>query len=225
MTKFKIFKHLKFKHSFQISNFKFQINYRLGFLVLLVVALLTFAIGLAVRGSLAKANSLVGFNEGYGANVHDSKGTATGAITSAVWKSQDECLVGSCLYFNGSSFVNFGNEPTYNFAAAANWTMELWFKTIPIASGTRVLAVKMAGADPGYKIYMSSDGKLNFYINDATHNDTATTTGRYDDNKWHYLSVTKSGTNNIYVYVDAILAGQNTALKATGKISNYDNFY
>lgn len=174
----------------------------------------------------ARADSIIGFNEGYGSTTHDSKGSASGTITSAVWKPADECVSGPCLYFNGSSNVSFGNDSTFNFVAATNWTIELWFKTRTISSGTRMLIAKYGAA--GYKIYLNSTGTITFAIDDDgswTPDDAATSTSRYDDNTWHHLAAVKTGTTSIALFIDALQVAKIPAITATGDLTNSANFY
>lgn len=195
-------------------------------------------IGVIFTGTLvwlarpAKADSLIGFNEGYGNTVHDSSGSASGTITNATWKPESECLSGSCLYFDGSGdYVSFGDESSYDFAAATNWTIDFWFKTSDITSGTRVFIAKYlstTGTDGGYKIYMSSDGKINFAVDDDnswTPDDIATSQNAYDDNTWHHIEAVKTGTTSLTLYVDALRVGQDDSISATGTLANTDAFY
>jgi hypothetical protein len=196
-----------------------------------IASLLVFTIGgLIFLRLTVKADSLIGFNEGYGITVHDSEGSASGTITNAVWKPQSECLSGSCLYFDGSGdYVSFGDESSYDFAAAANWTIDFWFRTGDITSGTRVMVGKYRGDDVegGYKIYMSSDGKVNFGVDDDNSwgpDDIATSQNAYDDNLWHHLEAVKAGTTSLTLYMDGNRVGSDPSIQATGTLVNDDSF-
>jgi hypothetical protein len=176
-----------------------------------------------------RADSMIGMNESYGTTIKDNVSPSnSGTITNAVWKTPDDCLIGSCLYFDGSGdYVSFGDNANYDFAAATNFTIELWFKTPDITSGTRVLLSKYNATAAGYKIYMSSDGKINFGIDDDTSwgpDDLVTSFSALDDSKWHHITAVKTGTTSITLYID----GQQPVTKAvtaTGTLVNADNFY
>jgi hypothetical protein len=63
-------------------------------------------------GSEEKGPGPVGywsFNEGYGTTAHDETFNSNdGTITGATWQTEDQCIAGKCLYFNGSSdFISF----------------------------------------------------------------------------------------------------------------------
>lgn len=198
--------------------------------LLLIAGLVAYSLLFLTKST--KADSLVGFNEGSGTSLHAATGGVTGTITGALWRPESECLTGSCLYFDGTGdYISFGDESTYDFAAATNWSIELWFKTGPISSGTRTILTKYNSAtstDGGYKIYMSSDGKLNFGIDDdqtSFPEDIATSQGRLDDNQWHFLSATKSGTTDITMYIDAQRVAQDASLSSNGTLVNTDSFY
>jgi hypothetical protein len=188
--------------------------------------LLVFAVG-SLRLT-AKADTLIGFNEGGGSTVRDSEGSASGTITNAVWKPESECLSGSCLYFDGTGdYVSFGDDSSFDFTAATNFTIEFWFRTGDITSGTRVMVSKYRGNDVegGYKVYMSSDGKVNFGVDDDNSwgpDDIATSVSTYDDNLWHHVVATKTGTTGLTLYIDAVRAGQDLSISATGTLVNND---
>lgn len=195
----------------------------------IIIALLPAAIYLTRNPLFVKATSYMDLNEGSGATIHDTISAITGTITNAIWKTENECVAGPCLYFDGTGdYVAFGDENAYDFIAATNWTIELWFKTPAISSGTRTLIAKHNATAGGYKIYMSSDGKLNFGIDDDSTwepDDLVTSTARYDDNTWHHLAAIKTGTSNITLYIDATPVGQDTSLAATSTLANADIFY
>jgi hypothetical protein len=176
----------------------------------------------------AKADTLIGFNEGHGTTVSDSEGTAVGNITNAVWKSESDCTSGSCLYFDGSGdYVSFGDDANFDFIAATNFTIEFWFRTKDITSGTRVFVSKYRGDDVegGYKVYMSSDGKVNFGVDDDNTwnpDDIATSINAYDDSYWHHVVAAKTGTTSLTLYVDGTRVARDVVIGAAGTLVNDD---
>jgi len=180
----------------------------------------------------AKADTLIGFNEGSGTTVNDSEGNATGTITNANWRPTSQCASGTCLFFDGDAdYVSFGDDADFDFAAATNFTIEFWFRTPDINTGTRVMVSKYNAAtstDGGFKVYMTADGKVNFGVDDDSTwgpDDIATSINAYDDNRWHHLVATKTGTTNLTLYVDALRVNQDVSISAVGTLANTDNLY
>ncbi len=174
--------------------------------------------------------SQITFDEGSGSTTSDSLSTSNvGTITNASWKPQEECLLGTCIYFDGNGdFISFGDNAFYDITTGS-YTIGLWFKTPDITSGTRVLVSKYRGDDVegGYKIYMTSDGKVHFGIDDDNSwgpDDVVSSASSYDDSTWHHLSAVKNGTTSISLYIDALLVGTDTSISATGTLVNDDNF-
>jgi len=180
------------------------------------------------------ADILIKFDEGYGSTsaVHDTNNTVSaGSITNAVWKNEDLCKEGKCLYFDGSGdYVSFSDNASLDMAASDNVTIEGWFRTPDISSGTRVLVAKHNGTAGGYKIYIDSNGYLTFGIDGDstwTPSDTASTSNTstsLDDNKWHFFAAVKNGTSSISLYVDGILHQTDSSITSSSLI-NADSLY
>jgi len=178
------------------------------------------------------ADVLLGFNEGYGTSnaVNDTNSTVSaGSITNAVWKAEDLCKVGKCLYFDGTGdYVSFDHSSSLDMAASDTVTVEAWFRTPDITSGTRTLISKeeATGADGGYRIEMNSSGQIRFGID--SDNTTfplysVTSANAYDDNNWHHVAAVKNGTSSMTLYIDAQSVG--TTSIASTAADNGDSFY
>jgi hypothetical protein len=179
-----------------------------------------------------RADALIGFDEGYGSTAHDSSGSASGTITNAVWKTEDLCHSGKCLYFDGTGdYVSFGDDANLDFAASTNFTINLWFRHTGTISGTQVLIAKYNAAtttDGGYKIYMDSSGHIIFGIDDdqtSFPEDSVTSANSYADAKWHFISAVKTSNTRIDLYIDGQTVGYKTPLSATNTLVNTDAFY
>src|SRR3989338_286628 len=76
------------------------------------------------------ADVFIKFDEGYGTTsaVNDTNGTVSaGSITNAVWRTEDLCKSGKCLFFDGTGdYVSFGDDANGNLdmAASDNVTVE-----------------------------------------------------------------------------------------------------
>ncbi len=177
----------------------------------------------------AFADSTFSLNEGYGTVVSDSTGNVSGTITNAVWKQEDLCKVGKCLYFDGTGdLVSFADNSNLDFGASNAFTLEGWLRTPDITSGQRTILAKHNATAGGYKVYMDSNGYLIFGIDDDstwTPEDTASTaTTAFDDNRWHFFSAVKTDTS-ITIYVDGVQYQTDSSLTATGSLANANSFY
>jgi hypothetical protein len=199
--------------------------------ILAILMLLTSIRFIFLKPKEVLADSLFTFDEGYGTSsaVHDSTGSVSaGSITNANWKTEDLCYSGKCLFFNGTSaYVSLGDN--FDFPQTADFTIEFWFRTGDITSGTRTMVSKYRGNDTegGYQIYMSSDGKVNFGVDDDNSwgpDDRATSTNAYDDNLWHHIAAVKTDTAKLSLYIDSALVAEDVSISATGTLENNDNF-
>jgi len=204
----------------------------LSVVLVLAVLLVSFRFFFFPAKEVQAADVYLTMDEGYGTSsaVHDTNSSiSAGSITNAVWKTEDLCKTGKCLYFDGTGdYVSFGDDDDLDMAAANTVTVELWFRTPDITSGTRTLISKeeATGADGGYRIQMNSSGQIVFGIDD---NNTGfplygiTTSSSYDDNKWHYIAAVKDGTSTMTLYLDGQSAG--TISIASTAADNDDAFY
>ena len=200
------------------------------FVVLILISSFKFLI---IKPKNVFADSRLGFNEGYGTTVNDNNSNISGTITNAVWNDRSMCKIGKCLYFDGTGdLVNFGDDADLDHVASDNFTLEGWFRTPDITSGTRVLISKYnsaTGTDGGYKVYMDSNGYLIFGIDDDQtsfpEDSASTSTTSFDDNKWHFFSAVKTGTTSITLYVDGIQYQTDSTISSTGTLANSDTYY
>src|SRR3989344_1948852 len=206
--------------------------------------ILSFALILGLAGSflypfyrqkaLVHADSLIKFDEGNGTSANDTNASVSaGTITNAVWKPEDLCKSGKCMFFDGTQdYVSFTDDADLDFAAADSFSISFWFRHAPKTSGTEVMVVKLeaVGTDGGYQIQMEADGDITCQIEDDDADTTiddsiSSTAATYDDNRWHYVSCVKSGTSSLTLYIDAQQIIQDAALDASGTLANDDTFY
>lgn len=133
-----------------------------------------------------------GFNEGEGTSVNSSLDTATGTISGATWQTEDLCVFGKCLFFDGSNDL-----VSTNFSNDATRSVSFWFRP-------------MLGSDP--LIQLSATANIEFsagaittsgitsptiYVNGSTNNSITS-------NRWHHVVV----TTNTNIDADDIKIGQ-----------------
>lgn len=189
---------------------------------------------LSPKPKIVHADSLIKFDEGFGASVNDANSSiSAGTITNAVWKAEELCQSGKCLFFDGTQdYVSFADDADLDFAAADSFSVSFWFRHAPKTSGTEVMVVKLeaVGTDGGYQIQMEADGDITCQIEDDDADTTiddsvSSTAATYDDNQWHYVSCVKSGTSSLTLYIDAVQIAQDAALDASSTLANNDTFY
>lgn len=142
------------------------------------------------------------FDEGTGTTAHDSSGQGnhgTFGIDSSApsWQSEDMCVSGKCLKFDGNDYVNSGNGNSLNFSTG-NFSIGGWFKAKP-GNTTRAIASKNSDNVIWWRIQIQTDGTLNFQFDDNIVKYSWTSTSRVDDNNWHHFSITRGSTYEIYI--------------------------
>lgn len=156
------------------------------------------------------------FDEGYGNTAHDSTQNANdmslGTGSSAPsWQSEDMCLSGKCLKFDGTDDYTQYPEIDLDLAGA---TITWWMKrhetreeTIfgdKIGCCSSFIEVDKGGTEGRFFSEPYANNEFHLYPQAGTIN----------DNKWHHFAVkyTQSGNdNNMKVYVDGIFRGEDTS--------------
>ena len=169
-------------------------------------------------------------DEGSGTEVNDAQGkNSKGSITNASWQTEDMCVSGKCLHFDGSGdYVSRADDSDFDFEAGS-FSIAGWFRHPDISTSADYLfaSYETTGADGGYKIYMNSDGTLTFGIdndNSGFPSDWASSTALYDDDSWHHFTAVKNGTTGIYLYVDGHLVGSDTNITSSSLSNNDANY-
>lgn len=104
------------------------------------------------------------FDEGYGTTAKDSSQNANngtfGASTAApVWQSEDQCISGKCLYFDGSNdVVSVANSTSLQ--VTGDQTIVMWLK--PLQLGARRNPIAKAYGGEG-TITFEPGNTLNYY--------------------------------------------------------------
>ncbi len=131
------------------------------------------------------------FDEGYGTTANDASSLADngtlGGTTIPTWQTEDQCLTGKCLYFDGSS-----SKVTGSVVVKAMKTISFWVRPNTIASQGLV------NLDGGtHKISTNSSGVVSatgftsptYYLNGL-----AVTTLTLAQNQWNLVTIT-TGTS------------------------------
>jgi hypothetical protein len=161
------------------------------------------------------------FDEGTGTTTTDSSsnkfvGTLTGMASpptpTSGWQTEDQCISGKCLSFDGSNdFVTFGNVSALNFERTNSFTLSGWIKVTGSISSAPVIVSKMDNNGKGYALLVSSTGYLQFNITRALGSNflsVVSTQTNINDKKWHHVAAVYTGTSTTggtSLYTDGIL--------------------
>lgn len=173
------------------------------------------------------------FDEGYGSTVNDSTstglhGTVGASTAEPERRSEDLCLFGKCLRFDGvddfvsrtySSATDSGLDPgTEGFAVS------LWFRHGSSISQNENLVARYNNG--GYDIYMNTSGQLCFRVAQngtaLASGDQVCTTNSFSDSNWYFLKALwdpDSSTNKQSIYISSSLEANSTSITQTGSKS------
>ena len=143
-------------------------------------------------------------DEGIGTTTADTVGINTGTLVSSpVWKSGADCVLGGCLSFNGTSgYVDTPFIPSTTIGDGNPFTVELWAYPKNVSSNLCMFG----GQNP--RFYLSHTGGK-FYYGIGNVNDSGTSNAVLVDNKWQHIVLVYDG-NIATTYVDGIKKDSNS---------------
>jgi len=165
------------------------------------------------------------FDEGYGSSTNDSTqdnydgslgstaGTDAGAPT---WATEDQCLSGKCLQFDGTNdavdFDDYDNLKALQFDTG-NWSVSAWIRA-PSGSSKRVVFGLRTGSDQDFHIGIDSSNRA--YVEWVSYPSkpaytTTTSSSTVADNKWHQIGAKREG-GTITLYVDGVSVGTDSTV-------------
>ena len=142
------------------------------------------------------------FTEGYGGNENGYRLEEVELIeTDPYWRTEDVCISGKCLYFNGTSdYVSAGDPSSGLLDFGLNsFTMSAWFKP----TGSSYEGIIGKHGYEGYEIFIDSNRNLKFSVDDVTDNIILAS---IDNNAWYHVSVVINSNNDMaYAYLNGEL--------------------
>ncbi|MBI2595347.1 DUF2341 domain-containing protein [Candidatus Daviesbacteria bacterium] len=170
------------------------------------------------------------FDDAQGTTAQDStSNNLDGTVSDSTnWRTEDMCVAGKCLYFDGTNNDNVSksDDAKLDFVAADNFTIQAWVKRNGASSANNFIITKAQTGYTGYKLYQDASGDYCFDVSDGTNTDSACTSAvEFDDDKWHLVQGVKSGTTSITLYVDGRQRAQDASIAATGTLANTGTFY
>ncbi len=170
------------------------------------------------------------FDDAQGATAEDSsQNSLDGTISDTTnWRTEDMCVAGKCLYFDGTNNDNVtkSDDAKLDFAAADNFTVQAWVKRNGASSAVNYILTKAQSGYTGYKLYQDASGDYCFDVSDGTNTDSACTSAvDFDDDKWHLVTGVKAAATSITLYVDGNQRAQDASISATGTLANTGALY
>lgn len=162
------------------------------------------------------------FDEGQGQTANDSSSNNINLpITGATWKSEDQCISGKCLYFDGSGdYLRSTDTKVTTIASGASATYSVWFRTGDTTTGTyypNLMGIRYTGTPYDIFNLRLYQNRLEAEIYEGGSNINIKWSTSVIDNKWHYAALVKNG-NNTYLYIDGVLRANSSG--SWGEISN-----
>lgn len=151
-------------------------------------------------GSEEKAPAPAGywkFDEGTGITAKDSSSKQlNGTITGATWQTEDNCVLGKCLFFNENSRVDINDK--YDFPSNTPFTLQAWVRATDIDTvhWRRVISKEETDGNgrQGYTIYQNIN--TSNFVFDMFRDGAGSSVqlGNGALNTWTHIAVTYDGS-------------------------------
>lgn len=149
------------------------------------------------------------FDEGSGVTVNDSAGSNTSTITGATWASEDQCVSGKCLSFNGTS--DYVATPRQISSLNKGFTIQAW-AYLTASSGWRWIVGE--ASDSYFFIGKSNQGNFMHIGFNGVFGASNISEAVFHPNQWYHVTVAWDGTansNSIKIYLNGGLVAQRRA--------------
>ena len=146
------------------------------------------------------------FDEGYGTTAHDESGQGNdGTITGAVWKNEEECVSGSCLYFDGTDGTNVSIQPMGSYSKISICT---WIKANSLVNEDSDANIDLLSES--YHLRFDNSGILRFYIGTDAVYSSVYSSNVIEVNKWYNVCGVFDGIGvNPELYLNGVNVSDN----------------
>jgi len=88
------------------------------------------------------------FDEGYGTTAHDESGEGhDAAITGATWKTEEDCISGKCLYFDGGGDYVLDDDGEDYLNGLEEVSLSLWVRSDSVGHNRNFITGSAGGGD------------------------------------------------------------------------------
>ncbi len=165
-------------------------------------------------------------DDGQGTTTQDSSANnLDGTVSAAVWKTEDMCVSGKCLYFDGTNDeVTISDNDKLDVTDSSDFTISLWVRLNALTSDRTLVSKKSttAAGTAGYMLYYnSSSGSIDFRVSDGTDQFVVTSNTFSRTNEWVHITAvfTDSSASSTTIYID----GADQKASTTGTIGNVNS--
>jgi hypothetical protein len=156
------------------------------------------------------------FDEGVGTTAFDSSTNRNNGVNSnAVWQSENQCMLGKCLFFNGtSSLITVSNSPSIQIIG--NQTITMWIKPNTLIGRRNPIAKAYGGEGT---ITFEPGNNFNYYwgingINGGTYVGVNSSTGVIL-NQWSQIVLVRNiSANTVTWYINGRQTSQTSSAYA-----------
>ena len=161
------------------------------------------------------------FDEGVGSTAYDSAGNNNGTISGATFISEDQCVSGKCLYFDGTGNMYVTVNDSTSLKTINSQTISMWLK--PTAFGARRNPINKSYGGEG-TMTLETDGSINYYWGTCG-NDCDPYQGFGSNtitlNQWNLVTISRDLINNkLTWYINGKQTNQTTTSYAQATSSN-----
>lgn len=157
-------------------------------------------------------------DEAGGATLLDGEGQYPGTVVNAVRTAAGK--FGGALSFDGNGdYVSMGDpaDGALDFGAGQDFSVSAWVKTGQ--KGSVKYIVNKGDTNRAYWLRFEADNTIRFLLDYGSTYDAAQSAAEYADGRWHHVAATASRSSGLKLYVDGVLAGQDTAMTG-GNVSS-----
>ena len=170
------------------------------------------------------------FDEGTGTNAQDSTtNNNDGTISGASWQSEDLCVSGKCLKFDGTDdYVNAGNPTSLKSLSSGAFTASAWIKKNTNTASQIILSKYNESPIEGWRLY-TSDSNLRALIRCSTTDALSISDETIPLNSWTHVEMTydNSSSRKVQMYINGkeVSYSTQTACAGTTNTDLNTNFY
>lgn len=148
------------------------------------------------------------FDEGTGSTVNDSSSNAHhGTISGATWQTEDQCVSGKCIYFDGTNDYIDTNWD-FDMGSDISTSFSIWIKPVTVDTGGKVKTI-LGKIDYQYALYQL-DQKLYFqaWTSAGVNTIAYQTNNILNTNQWTQVTFIHNGSEHkSYFYINGTLYG------------------
>ena len=153
------------------------------------------------------------FDEGVGTSANNATST-TGIpgilVNNPVWQTDDQCISGKCLYFDGTNdYISVPQQPSLYLTD--KFTLSFWVKNQRI-TGKNTFLLKNTNASQGYAIWQNTTDQIGLFVyypySGGYRSQTCFANNfTLPQNQWTHIAASFQQDNYLKVYINGKVAG------------------